>query len=171
MNPIYAAHEKSLAEWEAFRGRAMTPGLVAEMLAHSNPRSQLDALHSGMVTQAQAQALLGHPDTQVRAEALVYLNAPTPGQIADALADKSAVVRQMALSKGVSEAQAVVAYQDPQTRYEAIRTGKLPQALLDLAMADASPAVREAAEAAGGKKSLSGAFKNAIYRARCIVGI
>ena len=87
MNPIYAAHEKSLAEWEAFRGRAMTPGLVAEMLAHSNPRSQLDALHSGMVTQAQAQALLGHPDTQVRAEALVYLNAPTPGQIADALAD------------------------------------------------------------------------------------
>lgn len=171
MNPIYAAHEKSIAEWEAFRGRAMTPGLVAEMLAHSNPRSQLDALHSGMVTQAQAQALLGHPDTQVRAEALVYLNAPTPGQIADALADKSAVVRQMALSKGVSEAQAVVAYQDPQTRYEAIRTGKLPQHILDSAMADDSILVREIAAAAGGKKSLRGTLKNAIYRTRSIVGI
>lgn len=173
MNSDFQAHENSMAEWLAFRGKEMTPRLVAEMLVHSNPRSRLDAMRSGMATQAQMQVLIGDDSPEVRAEALGNLKQPTPSQIAAALLDKSAIVRSAALlfPHLLSEAQAVAAFEDAKTRYEAIRTGKLPQALLDLAMADASPAVREAAEAAGGKKSLSGAFKNAIYRARCIVGI
>ena len=173
MNQDLLAHEKSMAEWQAFRSQEKTPALVAEMLAHSNPRSRLDAIRSGLATQAQIQALIADADTAIRAEALSHLKNPTPGQIATALADRSAIVRSSALlfPHLLSEAQAVAAFNDAQTRYEAIRTGKLPQALLDLAMADASQAVREAAEEAGGKKSLSGAFKNAIYRARCIARI
>ena len=38
-------------------------------------------------------------------------------------------------------------------------------------MADDSIFVRETAAAAGGKKSLRGSLKNAIYRTRSIVGI
>lgn len=170
MTDHYVEHEKSMAEWAAFRNQVTTPKLVAEMLVHRNAGPRLDALRSGMATQVQIQALISDDVPEVRAQALMSLKQPTPAQIAGALADESVKVRSAALSCQVTEAQAVAAFEDKQTRYEAIRTGKLPQHLLDIAMSDVSHPVREAAEEAGGKKSLRGTLKNVLYRTRCIVG-
>ena len=160
-------HEDSHTEWLAFRKQTMTPQLVAEMLQHSSARARLDALRSGMASQAQIQTLLKDSAQEIRAEALFNFRQRTPEQIAAALADESPVVRRAALSFEVTQAQAVTAFEDSQTRYEAIRTGKLPQVLLDRAMADSAPDVREAAAVAGGKRNLRGALKNIIYSIRC----
>lgn len=160
-------HEDSHTEWLAFREQTMTPQLVQQMLQHSSARARLDALRSGMASQAQIQTLLQDPAPEIRGEALLNFRQCTPAQIATALADESPVVRRAALSFEVTQAQAAAAFEDSQTRYEAIKTGKLPQALLDRAMVDSAPDVREAAAVAGGKRNLRGALKNIIYSIRC----
>lgn len=161
-------HEQAHKEWMAFRGQPTTPETIQRMMTHDCWRSKIDAIRSGFLTQEQFQILADDENPEVRAEAICGIKKITRDQIAKALADTSAKVRCAALTFDVTPAQAKEAFKDPQTRYEAIQTGKLSQAQLNKAVGDACPLVRQAATEAGGRASLMGVWRNLSYRAKCI---
>ena len=107
-----------MAEWQAFRSQEKTPALVAEMLAHSNPRSRLDAIRSGLATQAQIQALIADADTAIRAKDLDEAEAIKARQHAeDVLKNRSADVSyasaEAELAQALAQLQAIKKLRKP----------------------------------------------------------
>ena len=163
-------YEQSNREWLAFREVELTPDVISKMVVHSNYRSRLDAINSRKATQSQIEFLFNDEDKNVRSAALSNLEKITPLQMEKALSDESYIVRIAALMRDeVTQAQAEEAFKEYSTRYEALRTGKLPKSLIDLAMADDSFLVRDKAAELGGKRNFRGTLKNIKYRVFCFL--